>query len=54
MAGDTSFFELTSKGIWVMITIGLCSVVGLAIIIYLARQAGAMNFIFTTANDDVS
>ena len=33
MSGDTSFFELISKGGLVMIPIGLCSIIGLAIII---------------------
>ena len=33
MTGNTSFFELISKGGLVMIPIGLCSVIGLAIII---------------------
>ena len=42
--GDTSFIELISKGGSVMIPIGLCSVIGLAIIIdrlYCFRKAAA-------------
>jgi biopolymer transport protein ExbB len=42
MTGDTSFIELISKGGLVMIPIGLCSVIGLAIIIerlYCFRKA---------------
>jgi len=52
MTGDTSFFELISKGGLVMIPIGLCSVIGLAIIIerlyYFRKTSSGLEVFFNS------
>ncbi len=55
MTGDTSFFELISKGGLVMIPIGLCSVIGLAIIIerlyYFRKSALGLDTFFSSIQE---
>ena len=55
MAGDTSFFELISKGGLVMVPIGLCSVIGLAIIIerlyYFRKSSSGLDVFFNSIQE---
>jgi biopolymer transport protein ExbB len=55
MTGDTSFFELISKGGLVMIPIGLCSVIGLAIIIerlyYFRKSSSGLEVFFKSIHE---
>ena len=55
MTGNTSFFELISKGGLVMVPIGLCSVIGLAIIIerlyYFRKSSSGLDVFFNSIQE---
>jgi len=55
MTGDTSFFELITKGGLVMVPIGLCSVIGLAIIIerlyYFRKSSSGLDVFFNSIQE---